>query len=148
MMGLGDTGRRVPALQTWTWQNVAFAFVLRPSHGLRQWLPRSYAASCGLLHFHPCVSAPTSLSAQPFIATPPPAHHSLGGYLRGCSLSTPYCLRAIDSPSKRREGVKSFGFIVSSSKACLPLRSGWFACPSKVSSSVADTVFHCLLQYL
>lgn len=44
MMGLGDTRRRVPALQTWTWQNVAIAFVLRPSHGLRQWLPRSDAA--------------------------------------------------------------------------------------------------------
>lgn len=36
MIGLGDTGRTVPALQTWTWQNVAIVFVLCPSHGLRK----------------------------------------------------------------------------------------------------------------
>lgn len=32
----GFTGRTVPALQTWTWQNVAIVFVLCPSHGLRK----------------------------------------------------------------------------------------------------------------
>lgn len=151
-MGLGDTRRRVPALQTWTWQNVAIAFVLRPSHGLRQWLPRSDCCSCGLSHIHPCVSAPTSLSAQPVIATLPPSHHSLGGEQSGFLsklhvLSQPHTsLGATNSPSKRR-GVKSFGFylfLLQGTKVrlvCLSLRlvAVWRTLSSTVCFNTPDS---------
>lgn len=151
-MGLGDTGRRVPALQTWTWKNVAFAFVLRRSHGLRQWLHKSYAALWPPTHSSLCFSSyltvSTALHSHAPSCSPQPGRGPEGISLRApCSLSTPYqplCQRQ----SFQMEAVKSFGFIISSSEACLPLRSGGLACPSKVRNSVPDTVFHRLLQYL
>lgn len=108
--------------------------------------------SCGLSHIHPCVSAPTSLSAQPVIATLPPSHHSLGGEQSGFLsklhvLFQPHTsLGATNSPSKRR-GVKSFGFylfLLQGTKVrlvCLSLRlvAVWRTLSSTVCFNIPDS---------
>lgn len=67
MVGLGETWRRVPALQTRTWQNVVIACPVALPWA-KAVAAQELCCSCGLPHLHPSASLsapPTSLSASP-----------------------------------------------------------------------------------